>query len=82
MGLFDNNRRVSPLGVAAAVAALVAVVGGLAWNAFFRPTASAGPPKQVHPGMYDLRAEVQRANAARQSGSGAPPQAPGPAAGR
>ena len=42
---------------------LLAFIG---WRAFTGSTGSTGPAKEVHPGMYDFRQEVQNGNVGRR----------------
>jgi hypothetical protein len=45
------------------------LLGFWGWKTLAGGEPSAGPPKAVHPGMYDLRAEAAKMNAAKQAGS-------------
>jgi hypothetical protein len=62
------QREIPAWAVAAAVALFMALLF-LAWHALFRNPNDAGPPKAVHAGMYDLRQEIQKAQAHQPAGS-------------
>ena len=78
-----------PWAAIGAIAAGVLILGVIVWRTMFVSPLSAGPPKAVHPGMYDLRAEVAKMRAAQGGASGqtagqgtpgaAPPPVPGTA---
>jgi len=55
-----------PWALPAAVAAGVLFLVVVGWRVFTGHD-SAGPPIQVHPGQYDLRAEVAKMRAAREA---------------
>lgn len=42
------------------------VLGFVGWRAFTGTNSVAGPAKEVHPGMYDFRKEVQSGNIGRR----------------
>jgi hypothetical protein len=67
MSLNVFQREIPVWAIVAAVVGVLALAF-VAWRSL--DTNAAGPPKQVHPGMYDLRQEIQKARA-RQAVPGA-----------
>jgi hypothetical protein len=49
-----------------ALGAAVAIAGAIGWRIYTQPTGYVGPPKKVYPGMYNLKAEVEKMQAARR----------------
>lgn len=66
MSLNVFQREIPVWAIVAAVAAVLALAF-VAWRSM--DANAAGPPKQVRPGMYDLRQEIQKARA-RQAAPG------------
>ena len=50
-----------------ALALSVLILCVIGWRVWAGGEDSAGPPKNVHPGQYDLRAEVAKMRAAKQN---------------
>ncbi|HLK55394.1 MAG TPA: hypothetical protein VKU00_02450 [Chthonomonadaceae bacterium] len=64
-----SHRELPPWALPVAIVVSVAVLVVIGWRVL-GGNGEVGPSKEVHPGMYDIRQEIQKARAAQGSQGG------------
>lgn len=61
------RKEVQPWVMAATVVGAVLVLALVCWRALAGGTEAVGPPKEVHPGQYNIMADIQKMRDAREA---------------